>query len=59
MPMGRKTILTRQQDYEDNPDCQNCPYFINKLVCPFHREKQLKGVNGINQVQVKARTSDG
>jgi hypothetical protein len=56
--MGRKTILTRQEDYQNNPDCQNCPYFINKLVCPFHRKKQLRGVNVIDQVQIGQRKDE-
>jgi hypothetical protein len=38
----RKTILNKEEDYKNNPDCQNCPYFINKLVCPFHRKKPAK-----------------
>jgi hypothetical protein len=41
--LRRKTVLNKEQDYNDNPDCQNCPYFINKLVCPFHRKKVAEG----------------
>ena len=39
----RKTILNKEKDYADSLDCHNCPYFINKLVCPFHRKKPAKG----------------
>jgi hypothetical protein len=41
----RKTILNKEEDYENNPNCRNCPYFINKLVCPFQRKKEAEGVN--------------
>jgi hypothetical protein len=41
--LRRKTVLNKEEDYDDNPDCQNCPYFINKLVCPFHRKKVAEG----------------
>lgn len=41
--MRRKSILNKEEDYKNNPDCQNCPYFINKLVCPFHRKKEAEG----------------
>jgi hypothetical protein len=44
----RKTILNKEEDYKNNPDCQNCPYFINKLVCPFHRKKAAKGRESYN-----------
>jgi hypothetical protein len=37
--MRRKTILNKE-DNENNPDCRNCPYFINKVVCPFRRKKR-------------------
>ncbi len=48
-----------EEDYKNIPDCQNCPYFINKLVCPFHQKKGLKDANLIIQGQVKGRTSEG
>jgi hypothetical protein len=41
----RKTILNKEEDYENNPNCRNCPYFINKLVCPFRRKKEAEGMN--------------
>jgi len=40
--MRRKIILSEEEDYRNNPDCQNCPYFINKLRCPFHRKREAE-----------------
>jgi hypothetical protein len=44
----RKTVLNKKEDYKNNPDYQNCPYFINKLVCPFHRKKGAEGRRSYN-----------
>jgi hypothetical protein len=38
----RKNILNKEDDDKKNSYCQNCPYFINKLVCPFHRKKEAQ-----------------
>jgi hypothetical protein len=56
--LRRKTVLNKEEDYNDNADCQNCPYFINKLVCPFHRKKVAEGVNPVINVKAKGRTSE-
>jgi hypothetical protein len=56
--LRRKTVLNKEEDYNDNPDCQNCPYFINKLVCPFHRKKVTEGVNPMINIKAKGRTSE-
>jgi hypothetical protein len=34
----RKKFILDEEDYEKNSHCRNCPYFINKIVCPFHRK---------------------
>jgi hypothetical protein len=46
--MRRKIVLNKEEDYRNNPDCQNCPYFINRLVCPFHRKKEAEGPKSYN-----------
>jgi len=43
-----KAVLSKEEDHKNNPDCQNCPYFINKLVCPFHRKKTAEGHESYN-----------
>ena len=44
MRVSRKIISDKEEkNYKKNPECRNCPYFINKLVCPFRRKKAEKG----------------
>jgi hypothetical protein len=38
-----KNISDKEKSYKRNPQCRNCPYFINKLVCPFRRKESVKG----------------
>jgi len=43
MRVRRKITLVKEASYKKNPECRNCPYFINKLVCPFRRKEAVKG----------------
>jgi hypothetical protein len=38
-----KNTSDKEKGYQRNPECRNCPYFINKLVCPFRRKGAVKG----------------
>jgi hypothetical protein len=57
--MRRKNILSKKENYRDNSDCQNCPYFINKIICPVHRKKPAEGRKSYNSEQAKERTNGG
>jgi len=43
MRVSKKITSDKEESYKKNPECRNCPYFINKLVCPFRRKKAEKG----------------
>jgi len=51
----RKGTILNEEGYENDSKCRNCPYFINKLVCPFHRKNQVKSVISTNQEQAKKK----
>jgi len=40
----KKNISDEEKSYKKNLQCQNCPYFINRLVCPFRRKEAVKGL---------------
>jgi hypothetical protein len=42
MRVKRKNISNKEAGYKKNRECRNCPYFINKLVCPFRRKEVAK-----------------
>ena len=42
MPVKRKTNSDKEESVKNNPGCRNCPYYINKLVCPFRRKEAVK-----------------
>jgi len=42
MHLRKKTILDKEKSDKRNPGCRNCPYFINKLVCPFRRKEAVE-----------------
>ena len=55
--MRKKTIST-EEDYENNSNCRNCPYFINKLRCPFQRKVEANKLILTNQEQGKKAGGD-
>jgi hypothetical protein len=38
----RKNSSDKEKSDKKNSGCRNCPYFINKLVCPFRRKEAVK-----------------
>jgi hypothetical protein len=44
MHVERKNISDREKSDKRNRECRNCPYFINRLVCPFRRKEAVKGL---------------
>jgi hypothetical protein len=41
--MRGRDILNKKEEDKNNFDCQNCPYFINKIICPVHRKARAEG----------------
>lgn len=44
-----ETNLMEEEDYEKNSNCKNCPYFIYRIPCPYHRGKVTRLRNPISQ----------
>ena len=44
-----KTNLKKKEDYEKDPNCKNCPYFIYRIPCPYHRGEVSRLRNPMSQ----------
>jgi hypothetical protein len=44
-----KRNLSKEEDYEKNPNCKNCPYYIYRISCPYRRGKKTRLRNPIGQ----------
>jgi len=44
-----KTQSNKEEDVEKNSSCKNCPYFIYRIPCPYHRGETTRLHNLMSQ----------